>query len=176
MRRFDFSDRWRKQIVPLLDDLEVVLPLTLGMKLLTMEYQAGDPPCSYGDGEFERRRPREGCLSWYQPRRCCHNIAPFCWAIGRKLYPNLNWGFVSSNFHTVVVGYDYDWQKPRWLMDILLFQDHTPEESLELVKIEEWKFHATLPEYFASFAADPDKALKIFKEQAGRSNRAFLSA
>ena len=175
MRRFNFSHRWQKQIAPLLNDPEVVTLLTVGMMLLTPDYKEGDPPCSYGDGELERRRPREGCLSWYQPKRCCHYIAPFCWAIGQKLYPNLNWGFVSGKLHTVVVGYDNDWQKPKWLMDILLFQDHTPEESLELVKIKEWKFHSTLPEYVASFSANPEHAITIFKEQAGLSNQGLLS-
>ena len=174
MRRFNFSRRWRTQIAPLLDDPDVIALLTFGMKLLTPDYEEGDPPHLFGRPEGQR--PREGCLSWYQPRGRCHYIAPFCWAIGRKLYSDLNWGFVSGKFHTVVVGYDGDWREPKWLMDILLFQTKTPEESLELVKMKEWKFHATLPEYLASFCSNPDRAMKIFKEQAVLSNQASLSA
>ena len=104
-------------------------------------------------------------LSWYQPWGRCHHIAPFCWAIGRKTYSALKWGFVSGEYHTVVVGYSSDWQEPAWLMDILLFRENTTAESLAFVKSQEWTFHGTLPEYAASFFSDSDLAVRAFSEE-----------
>ena len=176
MRRFDFGRRWRKQIAPCLNDRAVVGALTLGMKLLSPQYEEGDPPCRFGRGSLNGQCPREGFLSWYQPWGRCHHIAPFCWAIGRKLYPNLNWGFISGEYHTVVVGYSSDWQEPAWLMDILLFREKTAAESLEFVKSREWKFHATLPEYAASFFSNPEVAVKIFSGETAESEATSLIA
>lgn len=177
MRRFDFSRRWRKQIIPLLHDEDVVFTLTMGMKLLTQEYREGDPPCDYGRGWLNGQRPRKGCLSSYQPWGRCHHIAPFCWTIGGKVYPDLKWGFLSGGYHTVVVGYKDDWMNPEWVMDILQFREKTAQESLDWAMAKDWKFYGTLPEYAASFFAESEEfdreiIIKIFSNE--RTTRVLL--
>ena len=71
------------------------------------------------------------------------------------LYPELDWGFITSEAHTVVVGYFNDWQRPVWVMDILLFKENTAQKSLDFVQSKETKFYASLGRYAASFFADP---------------------
>ena len=50
-------------------------------------------------------------------------------AIGVPNHPNLDWRFVSGDRHTVPVGYDAD-GNPKVVMDILLFDSMTAEESI----------------------------------------------
>lgn len=95
------------------------------MRLAHPDYDPGDPPWWYGTREWHRRLPRMGCLAWYQPGNMCHWIAPFSWAVGKELYPELNWGFVNGRDHTVVVGYRSRWSRPEWVFDILLFRQMT---------------------------------------------------
>lgn len=70
-----------------------------------------------------------GKLSWYQPFGRCHFIAFFSMAIGVLNYPSLEWRFISGDLHTVPVGFDDD-KNPRVVMDILLFDMNTAEESI----------------------------------------------
>lgn len=159
-KQFDFARHWKKKIVPLLDCRDVVAALTLGLKLDDPNYNEGDPPWEYGRGPLNGQRAKRGCLSWYQPWGRCHYIAPFCWALGKRLFPGQEWGFITSDWHTVVIGWDYDWENPEWVMDILLFKDKTAEESLAFVKSQEWALHRSLAEYFASFFSDTKAALE----------------
>ncbi len=165
-KQFNFSRHWRKRIAPLLADPQVVYALTLGMRLHDLEYKVGDPPWLIGRGPMEGQRVRQGCLSWYQPWGMCHNIAPFSWALGSKLYPDLNWGFLSGKFHTVAVGYLDDWQHPRWVMDILHFKQMNAQESLDFVMLQEWQFVDSLTRYAATFSDDPESAYRILTGQS----------
>ena len=155
-KHFNFARHWRKKIVPHLGDPAVVKALTLGLKLHDIDFGEGDPPWLCGRGQWDGQRARKGCLSWYQPWGLCHHIAPFCWALGQKLYPDLNWGFVSGEWHTVVIGWWDDWERPEWVMDILLFREKSAQESLDFVKLREWKFYDSLSRYAASFFDDPE--------------------
>lgn len=107
-QQFDFGQNWESMIVPHLKDRHVVTTLTLGMKIYDLNYTEGESPWLYGIGNFLGQQAVEGDLSWYQPFGLCHCIAPFCWALGQKLYPKLRWGFVSSDSHSVVVGWTED--------------------------------------------------------------------
>lgn len=157
-RRFNFARHWRSRIVPLLDDPVVVRALTLGLKLYDIDYEMGEPPWLCGRGPLNGQRARKGCLSWYQPWGRCHYIAPFCLALGQRLYPDLNWGFVSSDAHTVVVGWGDDCDQPEWVMDILLFREKSAQESLNFAKGDGWRFYDSLISYAASFSTDPEAA------------------
>jgi hypothetical protein len=145
-KQFNFARQW-KNIVPHLSDPAVSSALTVGMKLLNSDYVPGDPPCWCGRGGANGQRAYKGCLSWHQPWGRCHNIAPFCWALGNKLYPDLNWGFISGDLHTVVVGWSHDWEKPEWVLDILLFREYTAQESLDFAMQEHWDFCPSLDDY-----------------------------
>ena len=90
-------------------------------------WKPGDPPYRLGDDGPSRAK--KGTLAWYQPSRQCHAIAFFAMAIGVINYPKLRWKFVSGRCHTVPVGYDENGQA-RVVMDILLFEDMTAEESI----------------------------------------------
>jgi hypothetical protein len=102
-RQYNFSRHWRKRIVPLLEHRGVLRVLTLGLKLHDIGYDQGDPPWLCGRGQWNGQRVKKGCLSWYQPWGRCHHIAPFCWALGKHLFPDLKWGFLSGELHTVVM-------------------------------------------------------------------------
>lgn len=167
-KQFNFARHWKSKIVPLLDDATVVKALTLGLKLYDINFDEGDPPWLCGRGQWNGQRAREGCLSWYQPWGRCHHIAPFCWALGQKLYPDLKWGFISGEWHTVVIGWSDDWEQPEWVLDILLFRDNSAQESLDFAKQREWKFHSSLAHYAASFFDNPEVVHAGFAETIGR--------
>jgi hypothetical protein len=81
---------------------------------------------------YEARRVAiPGNPSWYLPWGCCHWIAFFSMAIGVLNNPRLDWRFVSGDLHTVPVGYGPD-GKPAVVMDILLFEGMSAEQSLAL--------------------------------------------
>jgi len=169
-KRFDFRRHWKRKIVPLLNDPGVVKTLTFGLQLHVPEYREGDPPWEYGRGPWNGQRARRGCLSWYQPWGRCHWIAPFCWALGRKMFPDLEWGFITGDLHTVVIGWRDDWENPEWVMDILLFKDKTADESLAFVKSREWTLCRSLAQYLASFSNEANAVLPILQStlaQAG---------
>src|SRR4026209_1778678 len=114
-RQFNFARHWKNKVVPYLGDHDVNNALYFGMSLLDKQYECGDPPWLFGRGSYNGQRARKGRLSWYQPWGRCHHIAPFCWALGQKIYPELNWGFVSGVLHTVVIGWSDDWKEPEWV-------------------------------------------------------------
>ena len=163
-RQFGFARHWRRKIAPMLGDRTVVKALTLGMMLHAPEYREGDPPWEVGRGPWNGQRARQGCLSWYQPWGRCHHIAPFCWALGKRLHPEQEWGFISSDIHTVVIGYADNWEQPECVMDILLFREKTAQESLEFAKCKEWRFYRSLARYAASFCNDPEAAFEVYGE------------
>lgn len=170
-KQFDFSRNWRKQIAPILEKPAVNRALTLGLRLYDGSYERGDPPWLCGWGPLNGQRARRGCLSWHQPLGRCHHIAPFCWAIGRELHPELRWGFVSGDRHTVVVGYQDDWQEPELVMDILLFRRKSGQESLDWAMSAGGRFYDSLARYAASFCKEPEYAHKVFSDSLGGSDR-----
>ena len=175
-KQFNFARHWRKRIAPLLSDRQVVNALTLGMLLYDPTYNEGDPPWLIGRGPVNGQRVRQGCLSWYQPWGRCHHIAPFSWALGRKLYPDLNWGFVSGELHTVAVGYLDDWNHPSWVIDILLFKEKDAKDSLDFAMQREWQFCDSLARYAATFSDDPEAAYCILTGQNGIVDQLASSA
>jgi hypothetical protein len=148
-RQFNFARHWRKRIAPHLNDPLVGYALTIGLKLWDADYMPGKPPYRVGCGGGNGQRTRRGCLSWHQPWCRCHHIAPFSWALGTKLYPELNWGFIAGMHHTVAVGWSDDWRRPKWVLDILLFRSHSAEDSLNFAMKEYWEFYSSLSQYLA---------------------------
>lgn len=163
MKQFDFERNWRRTVVPHLQKPAVVCALHLGLVLGDMSYRPGVPPWLLGRGSLNGQRARKGSLSWYQPWGRCHYIAPFCWALGMEIYPDLKWGFVTSDSHTVAIGYADQWEQPTWVMDILLFREKTAEESLAFAQSHGWKFYRCLPWYLASLSREPEAALEALE-------------
>src|SRR5262245_822069 len=127
--QFNWRRHWKNKVAPHLHEELVEGSLDLGMRLLDPHWRRGDPP--YLLGREPGRRAIPGKLSWYRPWGCCHWIAFFSMAIGVLNYPWLDWRFVSGDLHTVPVGYGPD-EKPAVVMDILLFEGMTAEQSLAL--------------------------------------------
>jgi len=138
--------------------------LTLGLQLHDKDYEKGDPPWLCGRGPANGQRARQGCLSWYQPWGRCHFIAPFCWSLGRKLFPDREWGFITSDRHTVVIGYVDDWRQPQIVMDILLFRKKSARESIDFAMGQGWRFYRSLAHYAAFYYVDLEAALDVFQE------------
>lgn len=130
MIQFNWSRRWG-EVEPHLKDKEVRFWTTFGCRLLDKDWTEEDGPHWVGRGSINGQRVYKGKLSWYQPWGRCHWIAPFSWAIGKKLYPQLNWGFYTSDRHTIAVG--FDGLAPEICMDILLFKTNDASDSLCLV-------------------------------------------
>jgi hypothetical protein len=164
MKQFDFARNWRKKIVPILNTPSVENSLFAGMRLQGDGFVSGDPPWLHGRGPDNGQRAKKGCLSWYQPWGRCHSIAPFAWAIGMALEPNLTWGFFTGDFHTVAVGFEKDPERPEVVMDILQFRRFTAEDSIAFVKEKNPKYYKSFVEYAASFCKDPKAALKALRE------------
>jgi len=158
MKQFDFARHWGKRIRPLLEKPAIVTALNLGMMLQGDDYEPGNPPWLHGRGPLNGQRAKEGCLSWYQPWGRCHYIAPFSWAIGKELFPGLNWGFITSDRHTVAIGFQDDWRYPQLVFDILLFRNQSASESVAFAQDHGWKFYRSLAKYAASFYFDPEEA------------------
>ncbi len=127
--QFNWRRHWKQKVAPHLHKELVQASLDLGMTLLDPHWRRGDPPYLVGREPGRRAIPRK--LSWYQPWGCCHWIAFFSMAIGVLNYPRLDWRFVSGDLHTVPVGYGPD-GKASVVMDILLFEGMTAEQSLAL--------------------------------------------
>jgi hypothetical protein len=129
--QFDWRRHWSKKVAPHLDKEIVQAALDYGMRLLDPEWQRGDPPFLLGGIPLFRSRSRvvTGTLTWYQVWNRCHFIAFFSMAVGVLNYPHLDWRFVSCDRHTVPVGYGPDGE-PSVVMDILLFDRKTAEESI----------------------------------------------
>jgi hypothetical protein len=164
-KQFNFARHWRQKIAGFVDDPDVIEALTWGMRMYDGEYHKGDPPWQFGRGPLNGQIARRGCLSWYQPLGRCHFIAPFSWAVGRRIFPKLQWGFITSDSHTVVIGWSDDWHEPEWVMDILLFREMNAQKSLEFAKSDGWRFYRSLTRYLASFCNDPEAAYTIVSDR-----------
>jgi hypothetical protein len=164
LKQFNFSRQWESTIVPHLDDPDVETALTLGLKLHDINYYQGAPPWLCGRGILNGQQATKGSLSWYQPWGRCHHIAPFCWALGQKIFPELKWGFVSGDKHTVVVGWSKDWQQPDLVMDFLFFQERSAQASLDFANRQNGKYYESLSRYVSSFCADPEDTYQQFEE------------
>jgi hypothetical protein len=149
---FNWRRQWKRRVAPYLCHKLVELSLYIGMMQLDENWKEGDPPWLLG--RTEGRRVVPGKLSWYRPIGCCHWIAYFSMAIGVLNYPFLEWRFISGD-HTIPVGYDAD-GNPRVVMDILLFDKETAEESIAFAMKQPDK----LPE--ADEEEPLNKALRVF--------------
>jgi hypothetical protein len=127
--QFNWRRHWKNKVAPHLNKELVQASLDLGMMLLDDNWRRGDPPYLLGREPWRRAVP--GKLSWYRPWGRCHWIAFFSMAVGVLNYPKLDWRFVGGDLHTVPVGYGPD-GRPAVVMDILLFEGMTAEESLAL--------------------------------------------
>lgn len=163
-RQFDFARLWSSHVEYYLLEPEVESALELGMRMLDDNFDQGTPPWIRGRGVYNGQVARKGCLSWFQPWGHCHEIAPFCWALGKQMFPKLNWGFVTGDRHTVVVGWSEKWEEPDWVMDILLFREKSAEQSLDWAKQGDWQYSGSLTEYVATATNDPSAAYKYFEE------------
>lgn len=175
MKQFDFARNWKRKVVPLLAAPTVERVLHLGMMLQHGNYKSDTPPWRYGWRLESKRKARPGCLSWYQPWGHCHSIAPFSWAIGRELYPELKWGFINSNAHTVAIGYRNNWRRPEVVMDILLFKEMTAKESLAFAKGHGWRFYRSFSHFAAShlFGDETASSRTIFENLPTASQPLF---
>jgi hypothetical protein len=124
------------------------------MHMVDPKWAPGDPPYRLGDDG--PARAKKGTLAWYQPCRQCHAIAFFAMAIGVINYPKLRWKFVSGRCHTVPVGYDEKGQA-RVVMDILLFEDMTADES---IRFAVFKKHSAGQRLFTGFATKVVPAIR----------------
>ncbi len=84
--------------------------------------------------------------------------------IGVISYPELQWKFVSGRLHTVPVGYDQA-GIPQVVMDILLFDSMTAEESIEFaIKEEDPRWQQQFIGFETHLAAPLGKAFAIAKD------------
>ena len=152
--QFNWRKHWEKKVKPYLNHPCVQFSLDLGMHTVEPEWKPGDPPYRLGDDGATRAK--KGTLAWYQPCRQCHGIAFFAMAIGVINYPKLRWKFVSGRCHTVPVGYDENGQ-PRVVMDILLFDEMTANESIRFAL---FKKHSGKQRLFTGFATKVVPAIR----------------
>jgi hypothetical protein len=106
----------------------------------------------------------KGKLSWYQPVGRCHWIAFFSCAVGAVVYPHLRWDIVTGDLHTVAVGYDAAGDAAV-VMDILLFDRISAEESLRLARRE---VDGIAP-------SDMDECFKIFVDYLSLARDAYVT-
>lgn len=145
MEQFDWENNWSR-VERYLEDADVQDALDFGMRHWSGTWRRGDPPWEIGRGPINGQEANPGELSWYQPYGRCHWISPFSWAIGQKLYPELKWGFLTSDVHTVAVG--FNGEEIEVVMDILLFKMRSAEESIERAKGRPWVLCFTPEEVF----------------------------
>lgn len=151
--QFNWRRHWAA-VVPHLSDPEVVAALETGLseyKFCGHPLWKGEPPWEMG--RAHQGTPQPGQLEWYQPHGRCHWIAPFAWAIGKKLFPELLWGFLTSEAHTVAIGLKKG--KIQVVMDILCFHSNWPEDSIAAVQGDPWKICYTIQELFSSEDTQP---------------------
>ena len=137
--QFNWRKHWNTKVKPHLNHPCVQFSLDFGMHMVEPTWKPGDPPYRLGDDGTSRAK--KGTLAWYQPSRQCHAIAFFAMAIGVINYPKLRWKFVSGRCHTVPVGYDENGQA-RLVLDILLFEDMTAEESIRFAVFKKGRCRA----------------------------------
>jgi hypothetical protein len=130
--QFNWRRHWSKKVAPHLRKRVVQAALGFGLRLLDPGWRRGEPPRMAGV-VWGGAGVREGKLQWYQVPGGSHSIAFFAMAVGVLNYPHLHWRFVNGNFHTVPVGYGEDGE-PRVVMDILLFDKLSAEESIALAE------------------------------------------
>ena len=171
-KQFNFERNWEKKIAPLLDDPDVVQALDLGLRFYQSEFYEEAPANLRGYPLSPERRAARESLWWYQSWENSHWLAPFCWALGKKLYPQLKWGFASSSFHTVAIGWSEDWEKPERVLDILEFQSWSGQYSLDVVKEEDGKFYDSLTQYFSSFYSNSEE---LYRDLEAKKNVMALS-
>ena len=152
--QFDWRKHWNTKVKPHLNHPCVQFSLNLGMHLVNPKWTPGDAPHRLGDDGPSRAK--KGTLAWYQPSRQCHGIAFFAMAIGVINYPKLQWKFVSGRCHTVPVGYDENGQA-RVVMDILLFDDMTADESIRFALLRK---HSAGQRLFSGFATKVVPAIR----------------
>lgn len=128
--QFDWSRNWKTKVEPYLKEMCVRMAIELGMRAFDKKWKWKDGPHAIGRGAINGQRVTKGKLSWYQPWGCCHWIAFFGLAIGVLNYPDLEWRFVSGQYHTIAVGSRNG--EDRVVMDILNFKQMTAEESIAL--------------------------------------------
>lgn len=145
IKQFNWNRQWPK-VEPHVNDPEVQHALDVGMTFLARYWKSGDSPADYGRGAMNGQRVVRGKLSWYQPWGRCHWIAPFAWAIGKKLYPDFKWGFLTSEHHTVAVGLKD--KEIMIVMDIVNFKRQSAKQSIEQVKRVDWKLCFSIKEVF----------------------------
>lgn len=133
IEQFNWRRHWSKKVAPHLQEELVQVSLDLGMSMLDPNWKSGDAPYQLGGIPSWLGRVVPGKLTWYQPWGRCHWISFFSMAIGVLNYPLLNWTFVSSEMHTVPVGYFGG--DARVVMDILQFDCLTAEQSIALAKM-----------------------------------------
>jgi len=175
--QFDWRKHWEKKVKPHLKNPFVDFALDLGLKMAEPTWKPGDPP--YQAGRDWPKRPKESRLSWYQPFGQCHGISFFAMVIGVINYPKLRWKFVSGRCHTVPVGYDENGQA-RVVMDILLFEDMTADESIRFACL---KKHSAKQIQFTGFATKVVPAIrktlgskeKVSAEPCRQALSAYLS-
>lgn len=129
MHSFNWRKRWKKDVKPYLLNKTVQFCLDFGMGLLEPEWKSGDAPHLLGRGLMNGQRVVRNKLSYFQPIGRCHHISFFSGAIGKLNYPELEWRIVSGRDHTIPVGYLKG--EPNMVMDILLFEDKSANESLD---------------------------------------------
>ena len=166
--QFNWRRHWIKKVEPHLKHELVQTALDIGMGLVNSAWKRGDPP--YRCGAVTSGRVVEGKLTWYQPRGLCHWIAFFSMAIGVMNYPDLDWRFVSGELHTVPVGFDAA-GKPRVVMDILLFDRRTSEESIAFT--QQSPIHWTP---LAESVAQWEKVFALFTERLVPKLRAAVQS
>jgi len=128
--QFDWRLNWTNKVAPHLEDLFVRMTLEDGMQMLS-RWQRGEPP-------YDCYQAPKGSILWYQPRAHFHFVTFFSMTIGALNYPKLDWRFLSGDRHAVPVGYGADGM-PRIVMDILLFDSLTAEESIAATaKKDKW--------------------------------------
>jgi hypothetical protein len=133
--QFNWRRHWKKKVEPHLHKPVVQKALDLGMIMLNSEWKTGDPPHELGAMAFSSsgraRRIVKGKLSWYQPLNRCHWLVYFSFVLGKLNYPHLRWEIVTGDLHTVAVGFD-EAGDPEIVMDILLYDEFSAEESIRL--------------------------------------------
>jgi hypothetical protein len=153
---FNFRRHWSKKVKPHLFDEKVQYALNIGMEELMdiwrfdakikteEEFEAldeymkqrftwtpGNPPYLKTSSDYwlNFRTPKKHSVDWYRPMQCCHWICFFCFELGRKIYPKLDWEILQGKRHSVAVGFKYN--QPYMIFDILNFEQMSAQNILD---------------------------------------------
>lgn len=137
----DFEREWQR-LRPLLADPLATRALDAGMRALLAKtpipWFASNGPWLYSTRERHPVAPERDSPDWYRCYGGCHAVAPWCAAVGKLLYPNLNWEVGSGEAHSTGVGFDGD--NIVMVADILRRFPESPEmqnQSLRKQKLKE---------------------------------------